>query len=259
MLIDSHAHLDMEEFNPDRDRVIDAALSSDIRRIITIGIDVESSIAGIKLAQAYPPVFATVGIHPHNADNVTKEDLAQISLLLDSEKVIGVGEIGLDFYRNRSSRQNQINLFKQQLEIAMSLNLPVVMHARESHADILKTLSSFKENSLTGVIHCFSGDYNLAKTYIEKGYYISIPGTVTYKNANQIRDVVSRVPLHRILLETDSPFLAPVPYRGKRNEPSYLVNTALEVAKIRGISFEAVSTQTTENVCKLFNLSFPEE
>jgi len=259
MLIDSHAHLDMEEFDPDRDRIIDASLSSGIRGIITIGIDIESSIAGIKLAQNYPPVFATVGIHPHNADNATKKDLAQISLLSDNKKVIGIGEIGLDFYRNRSSRKNQINLFKQQIEIAMFLNLPVVIHARESHADILKIISSFKENSLKGVIHCFSGDYNLAKIYIDKGYYISIPGTVTYKNASQIRDVASRVPLHRILLETDSPFLAPVPYRSKRNEPSYLVNIALEVAKIRGISFEVVSLQTTENVCKLFNKFFLEE
>ena len=259
MLIDSHAHLDMEEFDPDRDRVIDTALSSGIKRIITIGIDVESSIAGIKLAQAYPSVLATVGIHPHNADNATREDLAQIPLLSDNKKVVGIGEIGLDFYRDRSSRENQIDLFKQQLEIAMSLDLPVVIHARESHSDILKTLSSFKKHSLTGVIHCFSGDYDLAKEYIAKGYYISIPGTVTYKNADQIKDVAGRVPLERMLLETDSPFLAPVPYRGKRNEPSYIMNTALEVARIRGIPLEEVSDQTTRNVCKLFNLSLPEE
>jgi len=258
MLIDSHTHLDMEEFDPDRDKVIDIAASVGVKRIITVGIDVKSSIAGIKLTQTYPSIFATVGIHPHNADISTKEDFEQISLLVNNKKVIAIGEIGLDFYRNRSSMQNQIKLFKQQLEIAIYLDLPVVIHVREAHDDTIKILFSFKRKLSKGVIHCFSGDYNLAKTYIELGYHISIPGTVTYKNASQIQDVAGRIPLNNIILETDSPFLAPVPYRGKRNEPSYIVNTALKIAKIRGVPFEKISGQTTQNVCKLFNLPYLE-
>jgi len=179
-------------------------------------------------------------------------------LIAQHDKIIAIGEIGLDFFRNRSARQNQIEVFTRQLAIAISLDLPVVIHDREAHAETVNILSSFKQNGLHGMIHCFSGDYKLAKTFINMGFYISIPGTVTYNNASQTQDVVKRVPLNRLLLETDAPFLAPTPYRGKRNEPSYIIHTAQKIAKLRGISFEEISYQTSKNVCQLFNLSFPE-
>ena len=258
MLIDSHAHLDMKQFDSDRDQVIDRAVSADVRHIITVGIDIISSRNAVKLTTRYPSIFATIGIHPHNADNVNKNDLEQITLMAQHDKIIAIGEIGLDFFRNRSTRKNQIEVFTQQLAIAISLNLPVVIHDREAHTETVNILSSFKRNELRGVIHCFSGDCKLAKTFINMGYYISIPGTVTFNNASQTQDVVRRVPLNRLLLETDAPFLAPTPYRGKRNEPSYIIHTAQKIAKLRGISFEEISYQTSKNVCQLFNLSFAE-
>lgn len=257
MLIDSHAHLDMERFDLDRDLVIDRALSVDVRQIITIGIDIKSSIRAVKLAKSYSSIFASVGIHPHNADNTDKTDLEQIPLIANQEKIVAIGETGLDFFRNRSSRQKQIELFKQQLDIAISLDLPVVIHDREAHEEILKILSSLKINEFKGVIHCFSGDYNLAKTFIDIGYYISIPGTVTFKNAIQVQEVAVRIPLNRMLLETDAPFLTPAPYRGKRNEPCHITHTAQKIAKLRGISFEEIAMQTSKNACQLFSLPFP--
>ena len=258
MLIDSHAHLDMKQFDSDRDQIIDRAVSADVMHIITVGIDIISSRNAVNLTTRYPSIFATTGIHPHNADNANKNDLEQIALIAQQDKIIAIGEIGLDFFRNRSARQKQIDVFTQQLAVAISLDLPVVIHDREAHPEILNILSSFKRNVLHGMIHCFSGDYKLAKTFINMGYYISIPGTVTFNNARQTQDVVRRVPLNRLLLETDAPFLAPIPYRGKRNEPSYIIHTAQKIAKLRGISFEEISYQTSKNVCQLFNLSFPE-
>jgi TatD DNase family protein len=291
MLIDSHAHLDMKQFDSDRDQIIDRALSADVRQIITVGIDIMSSLNAVRLTKSYPSVFACVGIHPHNADNADKNDLEQIPLIATQEKIVAIGETGLDFFRKRSSRQKQTELFKQQLDIAISLDLPVVIHDREAHTEILKILSSFKRNALKGMIHCFSGDYNLAKTFINMGYYISIPGTVTFKNASQTQDVAIRVPLNRMILETDAPFLSPAPFRGKRNEPCHIIHTAQKVAKLRGISFAEIARQTSQrprpsgrvlkkgnnslaasiptlpggslkgggkNACQLFNLSFLE-
>ena len=258
MLIDSHAHLDMKQFDSDRDQVIDRALSADVRHIITVGIDIKSSLNAVKLTTHYPPVSATIGIHPHNADNANNNDLEQIALIAHQDEIIAIGEIGLDFFHNRSARQKQIEVFTQQLAIAISLDLPVVIHDREAHTNTLNILSSFKKSGLKGMIHCFSGDYNLAKAFIDMGYYISIPGTVTFNNASQIQDVARRVPLNKMLLETDAPFLAPTPYRGKRNEPGYVTHTAQKIAKLRDVSFEEISYQTSKNVCQLFNLSFPE-
>jgi len=258
MLIDSHAHLDMKQFDSDRDQVIDRALSAGVQHIISVGIDIKSSRNALHLTTHYPSIFATIGIHPHNADNTNNNDLEQIALIAQHDKIIAIGEIGLDFFRNRSARQKQIEVFTQQLAIAMSIDFPVVIHDREAHTETLKILSSFKRNGLHGMIHCFSGDYKLAKTFIDMGYYISISGTVTYNNARQTQDVARKIPLNRLLLETDAPFLAPTPYRGKRNEPSYLIHTAQKIAKLRGISFEEISYQTSKNVCQLFNLSFPE-
>jgi TatD DNase family protein len=254
MLIDSHAHLDMKQFDSDRDGVIDRAVSADVRHIITVGIDIKSSRNALNLTTHYPSIFATAGIHPHNADNANKDDLEHIELIAQHDKIIAIGEIGLDFFRNRSARQNQIEVFTQQLSIAISLDLPVVIHDREAHTETVNILSSFKQNELHGMIHCFSGDYELAKTFINLGYYISISGTVTYNNAGQIQDVAKRVSLNRLLLETDAPFLTPIPFRGKRNEPSYIIHTAQKIARLRGISFEEVSYQTSKNVCQLFNL-----
>lgn len=258
MLIDAHTHLDMKHFESDRDRVVQRALSAGVGRIITVGIDLMSSLNAIKLTTTYPCVFAAIGIHPHNTVRAGKNDLDEISLMAQQKKIIAIGEIGLDFYRNRSPIEKQIKLFKQQLDMAALLDLPVVIHDREAHAKTVKILSLFKRNRRTGMIHCFSGDYSLAETFINMGYYISIPGIVTYKNAIQIQDVIKRIPLNRVLIETDAPFLAPVPYRGRRNEPCYLTHTAQKIANLRSISLEEVAHHTSENACRLFNLPFSE-
>jgi TatD DNase family protein len=256
MFIDSHAHLDMEEFDSDRDEVIQRALSADVKQLITVGIDVNSSLKAVSLTEKYPSVFAAVGIHPHNADVADKEDLKQIELISAEKKVVAIGEIGLDFYRNLSSRGNQKKYFKQQLDIAMRCDLPVVVHSREAHEDVLEILSCFQGSESRGVIHCFSGGIDLAEAFIEVGYFISIAGTVTFANASPVHKVVTNTSLDRMLIETDSPFLSPIPYRGRRNEPSRVIHTAQKVAEIRGISLEEVAARTSKNARQLFRLPF---
>jgi TatD DNase family protein len=254
IFIDSHAHLDTDEFDSDRDEVIQRALSANVRQIITVGIDVNTSIKAISLAERYPSIFAAVGIHPHNADFANTKDFKQIESATRENKVVAIGEIGLDFYRNLSSQHSQKDCFKQQLDIAILCNLPVVIHSREAHEDVLDILSCFKESGLKGVIHCFSGGIDLAEEYIKMGFFISIAGTVTFTNASSLHEVVTGISLEKILVETDSPFLAPVPYRGKRNEPSRVVHTAQKVADLKGISLEQVAIQTSENTRNLFML-----
>jgi TatD DNase family protein len=254
MLIDTHAHLDMEQFDSDRNEVIQRALSADVRQVVTVGIDMSSSLKAISIAESHPSVFAAVGIHPHNADVVDRQDLRRIELISARRKVVAIGEIGLDFYRDLSSRNNQRKRFKQQLDIAMRCNLPVVVHAREAHEQVLEILSSFKRDGPRGVIHCFSGDIDLAEAFIQMGYFISIPGIVTFTNASLMHEVVAGIPLDTMLVETDSPFLSPIPYRGRRNEPSRVVYAAQKVAHIRGITLEEVAEQTSRNARRLFGL-----
>lgn len=256
-MIDSHAHLDMKAFDADRDLVIERALSIGVKQIITIGIDIRSSLKGIGLTNEYHSVFATAGIHPHNADEAEHRDLSQLALLAKQKKAVAIGEIGLDFYRNLSSRKKQREVFRHQLDIALSHDLPVVIHDREAHEEVLEILSSFSTNGPKGVIHCFSGDHSLAKMILEMGYYVSIPGTVTLKSAAQTQEVAARIPLDRMLLETDAPFLTPLPRRGQRNEPSFVLYTAQKVAELRGIPLEEVAQQTSTNTRQLFNLPLP--
>ena len=247
----------MRRFDRDRDHVIERALSAGVRGIITIGIDANSSLDAAGLAAVYPCVFAAAGIHPHNADRSTYHDLKELRLLAKRKKVVAIGEIGLDFFRNLSTRKNQIEIFKRQLDMALSLDLPVVIHDRQAHEEVLGILSSFSGNGPKGVIHCFSGDYELAKAFMDLGYSISIPGTITLKSASQTRDAATRIPLDRMLLETDAPFLTPLPCKGQRNEPSFVIHTARKVAQLRDIPLEELAKRTSQNTYQLFNLSFP--
>jgi TatD DNase family protein len=258
MFIDSHAHLDMEQFDADRDDVVQRAVDADVRQVVTVGIDVNSSLKALSLAETYSPVFAAVGIHPHNADAADAQHLKRIESISAGEKVVAVGEIGLDFYRNLSSNDKQRECFKQQLDIAVRCDLPVVIHARESYEEVLEILSCFAESPLTGVIHCFSGTIDLAQAFIAMGFFLSISGTATFSKASGLHRVVAGIPLDKMLLETDSPFLSPVPFRGKRNEPSRVVHTAQKVADIRGISLEEIGIQTSKNTRQLFGLPFPQ-
>ena len=254
MLTDSHAHLDMPEFDKDRAAVIKSAVKSGLMHVLTVGIDLESSCNAVSLARKYDPVYASVGYHPHNADDCDPNHLHQLIGLANETKVVAWGEIGLDFFRHYASTDGQLAVFRRQMGIARDLGLPVIIHDREAHDDILNILREFGKGHHRGVIHCFSGDVDLATALIELGYFISIPGTVTYKKAVLIKEVASAIPLDRMLIETDSPFLAPVPKRGKRNEPSYVVYTAEEIARLRNMNVETIALKTTENAKALFGL-----
>ena len=254
MLIDSHCHLDMRDFDKDREAVIQRAQKDGIVHIISIGIDVGSSQSAIDLARQYDFISATVGCHPHDADECSSLDLEKLTSMAVEPEVVAWGEIGLDYYRNYSKKENQRKIFQVQLELAQRAELPVIIHDRDAHKEVYAILEKMGKGERKGIIHCFSGDRGLAEAFIALGYYISIPGTVTYKKAGQIKEVAATIPLDRMLVETDAPFLAPVPRRGKRNEPSYVAYTAREIARLRDIPFETVAEQTTRNARTIFGL-----
>lgn len=255
MLIDSHAHLDMEDYAGDIEAVLDRALAGGISNIISVGIDIPSSRRALLLAERYDFIYSTVGFHPHNADNADVVKIDElIKLASGSKKVVAWGEAGLDFYRHYSQVKNQIEIFEIQIDIALDLNLPIIIHDRDAHDDILEIVSKRKNRSQRGVIHCFSGDYKLAMSFIELGYYISIPGTVTYKNADRTREAAEKIPIERLLIETDAPFLAPLPLRGKRNEPLFIRHTAEKIAGLRHMEFDELALNTSLNAKKLFGL-----
>jgi len=253
-LIDSHAHLDLSEFKKDMPDVICRAKEGGIENIITIGIGIQECRSAIKIAEEYPDVYAAIGIHPHNAKLL---DLKTLDFLEDNaknNKVVALGEMGLDFFRNHSSREDQIRAFRAQLDLAKGVNLPVIIHDRDAHEETLSILEEEKTGLAGGVIHCFSGDLEMAFKCIDMGFYISIPGTVTFKNAKKQQEVVRELPIEKLLIETDCPFLAPVPYRGKRNEPLYVTHVAEAIARIKNLSVEEVARITVLNTKELFSL-----
>ena len=261
MLIDTHAHLDLPQFDADRNAVVERANAAGVGVIVNAGADVESSRRAVALAAQYPGVYAGVGVHPHDAKQVDGEALAALRELARQPKVVAVGEIGLDFYRNLSPQDLQRRAFQAQLAWAARLGKPVIVHDREAHAEVLKALtgwaaglagSSLAERA--GVLHSFSGDLLMARRAIDLGFYISISGPVTYQNARRLVEVVQALPLDRLLIETDCPYLTPHPYRGKRNEPAYVQLVAEEIAKIKGLTLDEVSAATTANARRLFEL-----
>ncbi len=254
-VVDSHCHLDMKDFDKDRDAVLERARSAGVGHMVSIGIDVRSSLAVLSLARTYDFISATVGCHPHDADRCGSRDLQELARMAGEPEVVAWGEIGLDFYRNYSLKENQRRIFQNQLELAHQHGLPVIIHDRDAHEEVFDTLKRMGKRKKKGIIHCFSGDRDMAHAFISLGYYISIPGTVTYPKAHQTKAVAAAIPLDRMLVETDAPFLAPVPRRGKRNEPSLVLHTVREIAKLRDIPFETVAEQTTRNAKEIFQLS----
>jgi TatD DNase family protein len=263
MLIDTHTHLDFPQFNGDRERVIERAATAGIGTIVNVGTDLASSKAAVALAEAYPQVYAAVGVHPHDAKTLTGKMLKELRALASHPIVVAIGEIGLDFYRDLSPRDKQRQAFKQQLALASEVGKPVVIHDRDAHAEVMATLRRWAEDSRPpsaishqpmGVLHCFSGDLAMAQEAIELGFYISIAGPVTFKNARRLRELVRQLPLEKLLVETDCPYLTPHPHRGKRNEPAYVKLVAQEVARIKGLSLEEVGRITSDNAQALFAL-----
>jgi len=254
MLFDSHAHLDASKFDSDRDKVIKRAYDSGVHWIMNPGADYESSVAAVKLSETYDFIYAAVGIHPHDASSVDDMMLSLIKAMARKAKVKAIGEIGLDYHYDFSPRDVQQHWFRKQLQLAKTLNMPVIIHDREANQDVLSILK--EESSFdTGVLmHCFSGSAELARQYVKLGAYISIAGPVTFKNARKLAEVVETVPLDKLMIETDSPYLTPVPYRGKRNESSRVRHVCEKIAEIKGLTFEQVAEQTTNNAKKYFGI-----
>lgn len=258
-LIDSHCHLQLKNFNSDREATLKRAREAGVVHLITIGIDVTTSAQAISLAQGYDFISATVGFHPHEADSLTATDLDSLKELAQSPQVVGFGEIGLDFYRNLSDQRVQEERFDDLIHLGLELDLPLIIHDRDAHNQVFDHLAAAKAGQNGGVIHCFSGDYDLACRFLDLGFYISIPGTITFSKSKTLQDVAARAPLDRLLIETDAPFLAPVPKRGRRNEPAFVLYTAAEVARVRGLTLEEVAGATTANARTLFRLPGSEQ
>lgn len=255
MLIDSHAHLDDKRFNKDRDRLIKSLEENDISLVINIGADISTSIKSVKLAEEYENIYAAVGVHPHSAKEMDDSTIEVLRAFANRDKVVAIGEIGLDFHYDNSPRDIQRKRFIEQIKLAKELDMPIVVHSRDADQetfDIIKEEAA--DGKLRGVLHCYSGSAEMAKDYVDLGFYISLAGPVTFKNARKPREVARTVPIDRLMIETDSPYLTPEPHRGKRNEPLYVRHVASMIAEIRGMSFEDVGRITSENTKKLFNI-----
>ena len=254
-LVDTHAHLDFPELSQDLDGVFNRARKNFVVHIITVGIDIESSKKSLEFARSFPWVSATAGIHPHGAHELSQDEERPLRELVAHPEVVAVGEIGLDYYRDRQPRHIQRKCFEQQLAIAADAKKPVVFHIRDAFEDFLSIIKPVAGKLAGGVVHCFSGDWEIAKKCLDLGFYISIPGVVTYPKAFTLQDVVKKLPLDRMLLETDAPFLTPVPYRGKPNEPSYVYHTAEKVAQIKEVALETLAEETSRNAARIFGVS----
>jgi len=254
MLVDTHAHLQWASFDNDRKNVLERAKENHVTRIVNIGFDIAGSLKGITLAENHKGLYATVGIHPHNANTLNEKTVDKLREFATNPKVVAIGEIGLDYYRNLSPKEVQKKAFETQLALAQELELPVVIHDREAHSDIIQTLSRFK-GKIKGIMHCFSGSKEMAQQCIDLGFKISFAGPITYPKNHELREIAKRIDLKSILLETDCPFLAPQEVRGKRNEPSFLPMIAQEISNLKGISVDDLAETTTRNAEETLKLS----
>ncbi len=250
-IFDSHAHYDDEKFETDRREVLDGLFSDKVCGIINCGCDLKSSLMSIKLANKYEGIYAAVGVHPHEAEDVSEEEFLKIMKLLDESKVVAIGEIGLDFHYDFSPRDKQIEMFERQVKLSKELDIPIIVHDREAHEETYKILRKYRPK---GVVHCFSGSVELAKETIKMGMYIGLGGAVTFKNAVKPVEVASYTPMDRILLETDAPYMAPVPMRGKRCTSDMIEHTALRIAEIKGLDYETVVDTAYKNTKELFGI-----
>lgn len=254
MLIDTHCHLDFERFNEDRDAVIERAMQSGVQRIIIPGIDLLNCTAVLKLTERYDNVYAAVGVHPNSTAKWQDDWIDELRQLAGHEKVVAIGEIGLDNYWDKSPQTTQRWALRAQLKLAAELNLPVIIHNREANEDIVRVLAESplagRENA--GVLHSFSGDWGTALAALQMGFYLGFTGPLTFKKSAELRWIASKVPDDRILIETDAPFLTPEPYRGQRNEPAYVAQIASQLAEIKNVETAVIAQQTTKNAMRLF-------
>jgi len=251
MFIDAHAHLDAEAFDKDRDEVLKKIKDSGIH-VINAGSDIDSSAFSLKLAREHDFIYACVGVHPHDSERAPKDYLDTLYDMAKAPKVLAIGEIGLDYHYDFSDREIQKKVFKEQLALARELDLPVVVHDREAHQDTLEIIK--KSGISRGLMHCYSGSLELAQEYIKLGFYFSLGGTITFKNAKKPKESAAKIPLDKILLETDCPYLSPEPFRGKRNDPTNIPIIARAMAELRSISVEEIEKAIEENTRRLFGI-----
>jgi TatD DNase family protein len=253
MIFDSHAHYDDEAFNIDRDEVIGNLRENGVVGVLNCGSSMEGAVSSVELAEKYDFFYAAVGLHPEYVGNMDGASIEQLEMLCRSTKVKAIGEIGLDYYYEENPPKDvQREAFRKQMKLAEKLNLPVVIHDRDAHEDTLKILKEFPR--VKGVVHCFSGSIEFARECLKIGYYIGFTGVVTFKNAKKIIEVAREVPLNRILVETDCPYMAPVPNRGKRNQSDYIKHIAKQLAEIKGIDTDEILAITKDNIMRLLNL-----
>jgi TatD DNase family protein len=257
MLIDTHAHLDDAKYNGDRDAVMARARDAGVGAFVTIGCDLATSHSAVALANQYPFVYASIGVHPHEVRHIGNGWYDEFRRLAQHKKVVAYGEIGLDYHYNHSPPRDQRDRFREQIQLARELKLPVIIHTREAQEDTIAILKEENASDVGGVFHCFSGDAWLAKDALDLGFYLSFSGILTFQNASMLREIAKNTPFDRLLIETDCPYLTPVPYRGKRNEPAYVTQVAKQLASIHGpdLSLEQVAHITTENAKRLFKIA----
>lgn len=254
MLFDSHAHLDDERFDDDREKVINSLKENGVDLIVDPGADISSSVQAVNLSKEYENIYAAVGVHPHSAKDMNEDTLKILKALSKNDKVVAIGEIGLDYHYDNSPRDVQKKWFKEQIKLAKELNLPIIIHTREAQKDTFDIVKEEYDENLRGVLHCYSGSLEMARKYLDMGFYISFAGPITFKNSKVPKQVAKEVPLDKLLVETDCPYLTPEPHRGKRNEPLYVRYVASTIAELKGITFEEVARRTKENAIRFFEI-----
>ena len=254
MLIDTHAHLDDPAIYDQLEDVLARAAEAGVERIVNIGCDWKSSLMSVRLADKYEQVFSTVGIHPHDADTLDEQMAERLFELAQAEKVVAIGEIGLDYYHDHCPRPVQQKAFRRQIALAKELAMPITIHDRDAHGDVMRIVREERAGQNGGIFHCYSGSWEMAKECLRLGFYISFAGPVTYHNARGLLEVAQNVPLDKFLIETDSPYLSPHPYRGKTNEPARVALVAEKIAEIKGLSYETVASQARANAMAVYGL-----
>src|SRR5690625_477170 len=254
MLFDTHVHLNAYQFADDREAVIERAFAAGVRHMVVVGFNEETIPLGVEIAETYETIYAAIGWHPVDAIDCTSDDLKWIESLTSHPKVVALGEMGLDYHWDKSPKDVQADIFRQQIQLAKQLNFPIIIHNREATEDVIQILQEENAAAVGGIMHCYSDSVAYVNPSLDMNFYISLGGPVTFKNAQDPKEVAKVVPSDRLLIETDAPYLAPHPYRGKRNEPAYVRLVAEEIAKLRGQSLEEISEQTTKNAFELFRI-----
>lgn len=252
--VDSHAHLDDDRFDEDREELINSLYENGIETVLNPGADLNTSKAAVELADKYPFIYAAVGCHPHDSKFMNDDTMNIFRELAKNKKVIGIGEIGLDYYYDNSDRDTQRTWFREQIRLAKELDLPYIVHDRDAHEDVFKIMKEEHYSGTRGILHCYSSSVEMAREFVKLGFYISLGGPVTFKKAKTPKLVAKEISLDRLLIETDCPYLTPEPFRGKRNEPKYVKYVAEEIAAIREVSIDVIAEKTKENFRKLFCL-----